>query len=132
MDPGAIGTLVRNWIHYDGLASSFYKQSMNARKVRDNYEDGIINHLSSTGRENAIIQVGGGRMNIVEEKKPVPLSLSKIEELLHMYYRSRGGRDESLDIMQFIRSNRGYDCKKCLRKTNIAPPNIPALPSAPK
>lgn len=123
-DPGTIGMYVRNWVHYDNLASSFYKQSIGARKIKDDYENKIIGHLRQTGMENAIIQTsGGGRMSVIEDKKPSPLSLTRIEDLLHAYYRTRGGKDETLDIMQFIKANRGYECKKCLRKSFI-----PAIP----
>ena len=125
-DSGLLGNFVRNWVHYDNLASSLYKQSMSARKVRDDFEGKIIQQLKFSGMENAIIQTNNGRISLVEDKKPNQLSLTKIEELLHSYYRTRGGKDETMDIMQFIRGNRGYDIKTCLRKTNS--PNLPPPP----
>jgi hypothetical protein len=86
--------------------------------------------------ENAVIQTNNGRLSIVEDKKPSQLSLTKIEELLHSYYRTHGGKDETLDIMQFIRANRGYDIKKCIRKTNYSSNNqqsaLPQLPQPPQ
>jgi hypothetical protein len=127
-DPGSIGTAVRNWVHYDNLASSFYKQASSARKVRDDYEDRIVNHLKTNAMEHAIIQIGGGRMSVVEEKKPCPLTLAKLEELMHMYYRSKGGRDETMDVMNFIKANRGHEVKKCLKKYNMTAPPVPPLP----
>ena len=39
-DPG-IGTSVRYWLHYNNLASSFYKQYGSAKKVKDDYEKQI-------------------------------------------------------------------------------------------
>lgn len=128
-DSGLLGNFVRNWVHYDNLASSLYKQSMSARKVRDDFEGKIIQQLKFSGMENAIIQTNNGRISLVEDKKPNQLSLTKIEELLHSYYRTRGGKDETMDIMQFIRGNRGYEIKKCLRKTNS--PNLPPPPPPP-
>jgi hypothetical protein len=128
-DSGPLGTLVRSWVHYDSLASSFYKQSMNARKVRDEYDNKIIQYLRQTGMENAVIQTNNGRLSVIEDKKPSQLSLTKIEELLHSFYRTRGGKDETLDIIQFIKANRGYDIKKCIRKSHtVNQPPIPPLP----
>jgi hypothetical protein len=128
-DPGSIGNSVRNWIHYDNLASSFHKQASNARKIRDDYETKIINHLHTNKMENAIIQIGGGKLSVVEEKKPLQLTMSKIEELLHMYYKYRGGKDETLDIMQFIKANRGHDLRKTIKKYNMnSAINVPSIP----
>ena len=36
-----IGTFVRNWIYYNNLSSSFYKQYGAAKKVKDDYEKQI-------------------------------------------------------------------------------------------
>jgi hypothetical protein len=124
-DPG-IGTYVRYWLHYDGLASSFYKQFGSARKVKEGYENQIIGTLEKNGMEKATIQIGGGHLRVSQRKEPNPLSLSKMEELLHSYYRQRGGKDETLDIMTFMRANRGYTTVKSLRKSGTNPPQTPA------
>ena len=50
-DPGGIGTFVRYWLHYNNLASSFYKQFGAARKVRDDYEKNVIATLHKNGME---------------------------------------------------------------------------------
>ena len=118
-DPG-IGTFVRYWLHYNNLASSFYKQFGAARKIRDEYENKVIDTLKQKGMERATIQVGGGNINVVEKREPTQLSLSKVEELLHGYHRQRGGKDETMDIMMFIRANRGYNINKYLKQSNIS------------
>ena len=59
-DPGGIGTFVRCWLHYNNLASSFYKQFGAARKIRDDYEKDVIATLHKNGMEKATIQIGGG------------------------------------------------------------------------
>ncbi len=130
-DSGIISNYVRNWVHYDNLASSFYKQSLGARKIKDEFEDKIIQHLTHNNMQNAVIQTSNGRITLNDEKKPNQLSLSKIEELLHQYYRANGGRDETLQIIQFIRGNRGYEARKCLRKSNAIPQQIPPIPPIP-
>jgi hypothetical protein len=122
-DPGGIiGTLVRNYLHYNNLASSFYKQFGAARKVRDDYENQVISTLQRNGMEKATIQIGGGNIHVIDKREPNPLSLSKIEELLHGYFRQRGGKDETMDIMTFIRANRGYSTSKSLKQSNLTTP----------
>lgn len=123
-DPG-IGTQVRYWLHYNNLASSFYKQFGSARKVRDDYEKQVIQTLQQNGMEKATIQINGGQINVVEKREPNQLSLTKIEDLLHSYFRQRGGKDETMDIMTFIRANRGYTLHKSLKQSGIAQPNKP-------
>lgn len=118
-DPG-IGTYVRYWLHYGDLASSFFKQFGAVRKVRDDYEKQIINILQSNGMEKATIQINNGTLRVVDKREPNPLTLSKVEELLHGYFRQRGGKDETLDIMTFIRGNRGFSVSRNLKQTNIA------------
>lgn len=130
-DPN-IGTYVRYWLHYSNLASTFFKQFGAARKVRDDYEKQVINLLQTNGMEKAIIQTNNGRINVVDKKDLNPLTLAKIEELLHLYYRKRGGKDETLDIMTFIRTNRGHTTNKSLRQYGgSAPASVTPLGPVP-
>lgn len=117
-DPG-IGTFVRYWLHYSNLASSLYKQYCSAKKVQDEYANQIITTLQQKGMENAIIQIGGGTLNVTEKRQPNQLCLSKVQEMLHMYFKYRGGKDETTDIMTFIKANRGFSIQKTLKKTGI-------------
>jgi hypothetical protein len=119
-DPG-IGTFVRYWLHYSNLSSSFYKQYGAAKKVKDDYEQQIITTLQNNGMEKATIQIGGGQVNVVDKREPNQLSLTKVEELLHGYFRQRGGKDETIDVMTFIRANRGYTMNKSLKQSGIPP-----------
>jgi hypothetical protein len=127
-DPG-IGTPVRYWLHYSNLASSFYKQYCSAKKIKDDYEKNIIGTLMQNGMQNATIQIGGGQLNVVDKREPNQLSLTKIEELLHAYFRQKGGVDMTLDIMTFIKLNRGYSMNKYIKRTGIpVPPQAGAAP----
>lgn len=117
-DPG-IGTYVRYWLHYKNLASSLYKQFGAAHKVQHDYEKQVIDTLQRTGMEKAMIQINGGNIQVADKRDPNPLSLTKIEELLHTYYRQKGGRDETIDIMTFLRANRGYTLSKTLKQSNM-------------
>ena len=121
-DPG-IGTYVRYWLHYSNLASSFFKQFGAVRKVRDDYEKQVIQHLQTNGMEKATIQINQGQIRVIDKREPNPLTLSKIEELLHLYYRQRGGKDETMDIMTFVRANRGHSTSKSLRQSGMPPPS---------
>jgi hypothetical protein len=123
-DPG-IGTFVRYWLHYSNLATSFYKQYGSAKKIKDDYESQIIDKLRNTGMEKATIQIGGGQINIIDKREPNQLSLTKVEELLHGYFRQKGGQDQTLDIMTFIRANRGYTINKSLKQSGISQPQQP-------
>jgi hypothetical protein len=125
-DPG-VGTYVRYWLHYSNLASSFFKQFGSAKQIRDNYEQQIIGLLQSNNMEKAVIQINNGQIRVIDKRESHPLSLSKIQELLHSYFKHKGGKDESLEIMSFIRANRGYATNKILKqsgldqKKNVAP-----------
>jgi len=123
-DPG-IGTYVRYWLHYSNMASSFFKQFGSVRKVRDDYEKQVIAILQSNGMEKATIQINQGQIRVIDKREPNPLTLAKLEELLHGYYRQRGGKDETLDIMTFIRANRGYTISKSLRQSGMPTPKAP-------
>lgn len=122
MTDSGIGPSVRYWLHYSNLAASFFKQYGSARKIRDEYEKTIIFTLQQRNIENAIIQISGGQIRIQSKREPVQLSLTRIEELLGTYFRQRGGKDETKDIMLFLKANRGYNTTKLLKQTgNITP-----------
>ena len=104
-----IASLVRNYVHYDNLTSQFLKQTQNARAVRDNYEERIINELKQNKMENAIIQIVGGKLKVVEEKHGTPLSFKNLEQTLHDYYIDKKKVDETRDLIKFIKSNRTFE-----------------------
>jgi hypothetical protein len=119
MGDSGIGTYVRSYLHYSNLASSFYKQYGAAKKIKDDYEKQIIGSLQQNGMEKATIQIGGGQLNVVDKREPNQLSLTKIEDLLHGYFRQRGGRDETGEIMTYIRANRGYTINKYIKQSGL-------------
>jgi len=93
------------------------KQSLAARKIRDQYEGQIISTLQHQGMLNAVIQTNTGRITVADRREPNQLSLSKLQELLHAYHRQKGGRDETLEMMTFLRANRGYTTSKYLKQS---------------
>jgi len=117
-----IASLVRNYVHYDNLASTFNKQTQNARAVRDDYEKRIITELKNKKMENAIIQIVGGKLKIVEEKHSTPLSFKNLEESLHQYYINKKKVDETPELLKFIKSNRVVETELRIKKMPQLPP----------
>ena len=130
-DPGQLGHNVRSYLHYDQLAGTFYKQSAKARQLAGDYEKKVMDQLEANRMSNAILQIGGGHLNVIEERTPRCLTLKSIEHLLHTYYAKKGHsvRDETDDILRFIRSNRGFDSKKKLKQTKSGG-SLPPVPTA--
>ena len=129
-----IATNVRNWLHYDTLASSLYKQATRARQVRDEFETKVITTLHEQRMENAVIQINSGVLNVVEERTPRTLTFTGIEQMLHMYFQHKGSgaRDDTKDIMNFFRKHRGYTTLKRLRKSGgVSAPPLPPPPQPP-
>lgn len=122
---------VRNWVHYDTLATNMYRQTTNARKVRDEFEDKIIKSLCAANMEKAVIQIGDGRLTVHEERRNNPLTLTTMKDLLQSYYISKGLPDDSVDIIKYIHKQRGFEIIKRIKKHSgaILPP-LPPLPSS--
>ena len=125
-----IGFHVRNWVHYDNLATSLYRQTVNARKVRDEFETKILEGLRASNMENAVIQIAGGRLIVQEERHNQPLTLARIEEILHTYFVSKNMPDDTQNIMKFIKKQREFKVTSKLRKQSGTPtPSLPPPPS---
>jgi hypothetical protein len=113
-----LGNLVRHWVHFDTLITNFNKQLSDARKERDRYEETILIKLKQANYEKAIIQIENGRLTVNEEKQHQTLTFKSLEELLHLYYRSSSAkRDETSDILKFIKENRSFELLKRLKRT---------------
>lgn len=125
-----VGFLVRNWVHYDTLASSLYRQTINARKVRDEFETKILDALRASHMENAVIQIAGGRLIVQQERRNQPLTLARIEEILHTYFVSQNKPDETANMLKFMKKQRGFEIESKLRKQ--AGPSPAALPPPPQ
>jgi hypothetical protein len=75
--------------------------------------------LTKNKMENAIIQINNGDIRLINKREPNVLTLSKLQELLHSYYTHKGGnKDETPDIMSFIRANRGYTTHSILKQSS--------------
>jgi hypothetical protein len=117
-----IASLIRNYVHYDNLASQFYKQTQNARAVRDDYEKRVIDELKKNNMDNAIIQIVGGKLKMVEEKHSSPLTFKSLEESLHNYYSNKKKVDETSDLLKFVKGSRTVETSYRLKKIPQLPP----------
>jgi hypothetical protein len=115
----SLAEMIRSWVHFDNLAATFTRQSQQARTARSRWEVQIIDYLRQTSMVNAIIQIAGGRLTVNEEKHANPLTLQRLESLLHEYFskKTAGSNDETTDIMAYIKANRGTNVETRLKKS---------------
>jgi len=115
----ALGEMVRKWVHFDNLAATLHRQAQQARTARARWETDIISYLQSVNMTNAIIQIAGGRITVHEEKHTQPLTLQRLEQLLHEYHAKKppGSLDETAGMLAFIKSNRGATTETRLKKS---------------
>lgn len=117
MNTQQLANLVRYWVHYDSIVAGLNKDVKQARDARAGYEAQIITMLRASNLQHPVIQIGGGRLILTEEKHQAPLSFKTLETLLHQYYRTRpGSRDETPEILKFIRANREVEVSTTLRR----------------
>jgi hypothetical protein len=120
LNTSGLAELVRSWVHFDNLAATFTRQAQQARTARSRWEVQIVDFLKTNRMTNAIIQISGGRLTLNEEKHAHPLTLQRLESLLHDYFnnnRPPGSTDETGDIMKYIRENRGGTIETKLKKS---------------
>jgi hypothetical protein len=119
MNTQVLGSMIRSWVHFDNLAATFARQTQQARSARARWEEQIITSLRENKMINAIIQITGGKLSVHEEKHANPLTLQRLESLLHDYYgkKAPGSDDETSDIMAFIKANRGSTVECRLKKS---------------
>ena len=114
-----MGKLVRQWVYSDTAVANLNRELLKARKERDSYEEVILRQLKQANYEKAVIQIDGGRLTVNEEKHHQALTFKSLEEILHMYYRRPGARkDETDDILKFVKENRTFEIEKRLKKTS--------------
>ena len=130
---GQLATWVRNWVHYDNLTVDFSRQSSSARKMKDEYETKIIETLKAQKMENAQIQIAGAKLQICQEKSFPTLTIGRLQEYLHSYYKRKGVMlDETEQIMAYIKQQKqnNYELAIKIKKTPTVAP-LPPLPPIP-
>ena len=119
MNTRSLSDMIKNWVHFDNLAATFNRQVQQARTARARWEKQVIEYLQQTKMSNAIIQIAGGRLTVNEEKHAQPLTLQRLEQLLHEYFAKRpvGSNDETSDILMYIKTHRGSVVETRLKKS---------------
>ena len=127
--PPEFNTWVRHYVHYDGLTKSLQQQTTNARQLKDQYEDKVIQALQSHNMPNATIQISNGRIQLISEKHPAPLNFQTLQTLLNDYFKAKGGAypNETENIMKYIRANRKSVNSERLKRDLFVPPAPPQL-----
>jgi hypothetical protein len=122
-DPG-IGNFVRQWLHYINLATTSNTLYIKQKSVADDYEKKIITTLKKQAMSHATIQISDGHLKIINKTEPNQLTVSKITELLHEYFKHKpqGGKDETNEIIQFIHANRGIKSTETIQRLTYHKP----------
>lgn len=125
---------VRSWVHYDNMANTYNKQATAARKMRDMNEVNIIRNLQHNNMTNAKIQITGGILSVAEEKNTPSLTLPRLEEMLHAYFKQKGNHmDETADILRFLKQQRLNNTGSVLKlKKTLVAPVPPPMPPQPQ
>lgn len=110
---------VRHWVHFDNLAESLNKQINNIRTLRSQYETRVLELLSASGLKKANLKITGATLSYATRYKQNDLSWTLLEEQLHEYFKSRGLRDDTKDVLTFLHNHRGGRTVDYLKKTSM-------------
>jgi hypothetical protein len=119
LDPEAIGKLVRLWVYLDNKIKDTNSECRKLRATKDAYELQILQQLKASNMVNPVIQIGGGRIIMSEDKASQPLSYTMLESSLMKYYALKpGAKNETKDILAFVRAQRTVQSTPCLKRVN--------------
>ncbi len=99
-------SLVQGWVRSDMAVANFNREATKVRKERDLYEQQILRTLKDANHEKAVIQISGGKLVVADDKTTQPLTFTSLEEMLHSYFMAAGRRDETKEIVKYIKDNR--------------------------
>jgi Family of unknown function (DUF5760) len=102
----SFGTLVQGWVSADEAITNCNREALRMRKDRDAYETEILRVLKQTNHEKAVIQITGGKLVVADDKHTQPLTFTSLEEMLHSYFTVAGRRDETKEIIKYVKENR--------------------------
>ena len=122
IDLNSFGTLVQAWVRADTAVTDYNKEATRMRKERDTYEQQIIRTLKQANHEKAVIQITGGKLVVADDKTTQPLTFTSLEEMLHSYYMTAGRRDETREIIKFVKENRTVEHGLKLKRIAVADP----------
>jgi hypothetical protein len=116
-NPEAIGELVRYWVHYDNKIKDLNDEIRKLRSLKETYEQQVLQKLKASAMANPVIQIGGGRIIVGEDKSQQSLSYTMLEATLTKYYAQKpGAKNETKDILAFLRTQRTVQTTPCLKR----------------
>lgn len=110
---------VRHWVHFDNLAENLNKQINNVRSLRSQYETRVLELLETAGLKKANLKITGATLSCATRYKQNDLSWTLLDEQLHNYFKARGQRDDTKDILDFLHHRRGGRTVEYLKKTSM-------------
>lgn len=124
MNNEALAHNVRGWVHYDNLASNLQKQTGNARKQRDSFEEQIQALLTQHKIPNAIIQISGGQLQVQEEKITASLTFKALQESTLSFFKGhpeiQNPEKMANEFLQHIKQQRLVTTSMRLKKLKAA------------
>lgn len=126
---GELADAVRHWVHFDNLAENLNKQINNVRSLRSKYETKVLDLLDASGMKKANVKITGATLTCATRHKQNDLSWTLLEEQLHAYFKTRGHRDDTNDILTFLQSHRGGRTIEYLKKTSMTQSSTSVLSS---
>ena len=112
----SIGDVIRHWVYYDKSIAELNKKLRDLRNLKHTYEAKALQLLRASGNVSPVIQVTGGRILVADDKTCEALTFTSLQTMLDGYYASKpGSRNETKDILKYIRENRATETKSCLR-----------------
>ena len=111
-----IGDVIRQWVYYDKSIAELNKKMRDLRNLKHTYEAKALELLKARNMTAPVIQVTGGRILIAEDKSSEALTFTLLQTMLDEYYASKpGSKNETKDILKYIREHRTIETKPCLR-----------------
>jgi len=89
------------------------RQIATARNMRATFEERVLALLGGTKR----LRVQGALLEPATKKTNIHLNWTTLEEALHKYYETSKKTDETENILNFMRENRGTKSTSYLKKT---------------
>lgn len=111
-----IGDAIRHWVYYDKSIVELNKKLKDLRNLKYTYEAKALELLKARNMSAPVIQVTGGRILISEDKTSEALTFTMLQAMLDEYYAAKpGSKNETKEIVKYIREHRTTETKPCLR-----------------
>lgn len=97
---------VHNWLTHETEAKALQYKLTAIRAARNEEEATIVAALRSRGMEKAALQTRLGTINMAPHTSTPNLSFSLLEEILPGYFASVGQRNQTAEVISYIKHHR--------------------------